>query len=575
MSWTVTETNDALVDDLSATLNVSKVTGRLLVQRGLTSAQSANAYLRPNLANLEDPFRIKNLRKAVDRIEQAIGAQESIIVFGDYDVDGITSTVQLVSILRKFGLNPQFCVPLRLDEGYGLSREAIDRAFDSSVPDLFIAVDCGTNSHEEIAYLRDLGCDVIIVDHHQSLTTAPKDCIFINPHVNDAENVSWGDLCTAGLVFKLLHGLLKSLRMAGDGLAARLRLKDYLDLVAMGTVADMVPLQGENRILSWYGLRHLHANGRSGIVALAKVSSIEAGQKMTSSDISFKLAPRINASGRLADASLPITLLLSEDLSTSRRIAKELDDINCERQSIQQSIITEAEQRAEAEFADAPGIVLFSEGWHSGVVGIVASRISRRFHKPCVILGAESGRIAKGSGRSIATVNLVKIFELCHDLLESWGGHPMAAGISLQASSVAAFTQRYLEVLQTLYPQGVDKPSLKLASWLSPEDLNEQLLAELDLLSPFGQGNQEPVFGLKNVVLDQTPQSFGQNQSHFRFHLQCSETSVVAGVAWSMQHIPEAGQPIDLAFRFARNYWRGRCNPQMTLIDWRPAVFAN
>ena len=567
MLWTAIETDETLASKLSAKLGVSKVLGCLLVQRGLTTVEAAETYLRPRLAYLEDPFRIANLKAAVTRIEQAIEKEESIVVFGDYDVDGITSTVQLISLLRNFGLDPRFCVPLRLDEGYGLSREAIDRVFAGDIPDLFIAVDCGTNAHEQIAYLRGLGCDVIIVDHHQCRTKAPENCIFINPHVNDAEESPWRELCTAGLVFKLLHGVLKSRRSAGDSKAEAIQLKDYLDLVAMGTVADLVPLHNENRILSWYGLRHLRANSRSGIEALAEISGIDKQQELTSSDISFKLAPRINASGRLADATLPITLLLSDDQQANRRIAKELDEINRERQSIQQGIVEEAERRAEAEFADASGIVLFDRGWHPGVVGIVASRVSRRFHKPCVILGAE-GNTAKGSGRSVGAVNLVEVFEHCTDLLESWGGHPMAAGLALKDSDVAAFTRRYLEALQSLYPEGLAEPSLEVSCWLEADDLNEGLLEELDCLHPFGQNNREPVFGLKHIVLGEAPQVFGEN--HFRFSLPVSEGKSIAGIAWRMQNIPEAGQPIRMAVRFAWNYWRNRQNPQVTLIDWMP-----
>ncbi len=568
MLWTTTDADEALANRLSEALNVSNIMGRLLTQRGLNSAETATNYLRPRLANIDDPFQIKNLEKAAVRIGQAIDRNESIVVFGDYDVDGVTSTVQLVSMLRRFGLEPRFCVPLRLDEGYGLSQEAIDRSFGNKTPDLFIAVDCGTNSHEQIAYLRELGCDVIIVDHHQSREQAPENCIFINPHVNDPEDVPWRDLCTAGLVFKLLHGLLKSRRAVGDKLAESIQLKDYLDLVAMGTIADLVPLQGENRTFSWYGLRHLRTNARSGINALAKIGGIDTSHEMTSADISFKLAPRINASGRLADATLPITLLLSDDQSTNRKIAEELDGINRERQSIQKNIVDEAERRAESEFSDAPGIVLFDKKWHPGVVGIVASRLSRRFHKPCVILGAE-GNVAKGSGRSVATVNLVEVFQKCADLLESWGGHPMAAGVALQASSVSAFTQLYLEALKSLYPNGVGEPTLELSAWLKVDDLNENLLQELDCLHPFGQGNREPVFGLKNVVLRDAPRRFGEG--HFRFYLPNSKGDSVAGVAWRALNVPEVDRPIELAIRFARNYWRDNCTPQITLEDWKYA----
>ena len=571
MLWTTTETNETLAADLSAGLRVSTVMGQLLAQRDLASVEAAEEFLRPRLAQLEDPFALSNLRAAVTRIEQAIEAKESVVVFGDYDVDGVTSTVQLVSILRTLGLDPRYCVPRRLDEGYGLSRAAIDRVCDGDIPELFIALDCGTNAHEPIAYLRELGCDVIVVDHHQTKTEAPQGCIFVNPHVNDAETAPWRNLCTAGLVFKLLHGLLKSRREAEDPLVEGIQLKDYLDLVAMGTVADLVPLRQENRILSWFGLRHLRANGRTGIRALAEVSGIDSSQEMTSSDISFKLAPRINASGRLADAALPIGLLLSDDMRGCLKIAQELDAMNRERQTIERGIAAEAERRAAVEFADEPGIVLFGEDWHAGVVGIVASRVSRHFHKPCVILGAD-GDETHGSGRSVAMVNLVHVFQRCTDLLGHWGGHPMAAGVSLPTANVEAFTARYLESLKALYPEGLPEPSLKLSTWLEVGDLEEGLLEELDRLHPFGQGNAEPTFGLRGVVLEETPHAFGEGNFRFRMPIVNGARSGVAGIAWRMDAVPEVGQRIDMAIRFSWNYWRNSRYPQVTLTDWKPSA---
>ena len=571
MLWTLTETNNTVAADLSAELGVSKVMGKLLSQRDLETVESAEEFLRPRLAQLDNPFALKNLRAAVTRIEQAIEAAESVVVFGDYDVDGVTSTVQLVSMLRTLGLEPRYCVPLRLDEGYGLSRDAINRVFAGEVPDLFIALDCGTNAHEPIAYLRELGCDVIVVDHHQTKTVAPEGCIFVNPHVNDVEDAPWRDLCTAGLVFKLLHGLLKSRREAEDPRVDGIQLKDYLDLVAMGTIADLVPLRGENRILSWFGLRHLRANGRIGVGALAGISGMDSGQEMAASHISFKLAPRINASGRLGDASLPMNLLLSDDLAVCQKIAQELDTLNRERQSIERGIAAKAEQRAAEEFADEPGIVLFGEDWHPGVVGIVASRVSRHFHKPCVILGAD-GDEAHGSGRSVATVNLVEVFQRCTDFLGHWGGHPMAAGVSLKVADIKAFTECYLKSLKVLYPDGLPEPSLQLSTWLDVGNLEEGLLEELDRLHPFGQGNAEPVFGLRGVVLEEEPHPFGEGNFRFRMPKMDGNRTGVAGIAWRMHGLPEVGQSIDLAVRFSWNYWRNSRYPQVTLIDWKPAA---
>jgi len=570
MLWTSIETDESIVLALSQRLGLSKVASQLLVQRGMTTPEAAEEFLRPRLAQLDNPFAMANLEAAVERIERAIEGKESVVVFGDYDVDGVTSTVQLVSMLRSLELEPRFSVPRRMDEGYGLSRDAIDRVFDGQIPELFIALDCGTNAHEPIAYLRELGVDVIIVDHHQTKTQAPVDCIFVNPHVNDPEEAPWRDLCTAGLVFKLLHGLLKHRREAEDPRVEGIQLKDYLDLVAMGTIADLVPLRGENRILSWYGLRHLRANGRTGVRALAEVSGIDSGQEMASSDISFKMAPRINASGRLADASLPIDLLLSDNYTICRTVAQELDEINKERQTIERGIACEAERRALDEFADAPGIVLYGADWHPGVVGIVASRVSRRFHKPCVILGAE-GEDAKGSGRSVAAVNLVEVFQRCAHLLEHWGGHPMAAGVSLKAVDVPAFKECYIESLKTLYPDGLPEPSLEISAWLEHDELGESLLEELDRLHPFGQGNAEPVFGLRGVSLQEAPHAFGEGNFRFRLPPTPGSRRGVAGIAWRLGEPPAMGQKVDMAIRFSWNYWRDNRYPQATLVNWKPA----
>jgi single-stranded-DNA-specific exonuclease len=372
------------------------------------------------------------------------------------------------------------------------------------------------------------------------------------------------------LVFKLLHGILKCRREAEDPRVENLHLKDYLDLVAMGTIADLVPLHAENRIMAWYGLRHLRANRRPGIRSLCAVSGMASGQPLESSDISFKLAPRINASGRLADASQPIELLLGSEAQVCDGIARELDAINRERQTIQQKIASEAEASALADFADAPGIVLHDKEWHPGVVGIVASRVSRRFHKPCLVLGSE-GDTAKGSGRSVAGIDLVKLFQHCDDLLENWGGHPMAAGVSLPASSVDAFRERFLEALALLYPDGLPEPELELASWLELKDLNAAFLESLDRLQPFGQGNREPVFGVRGVVLEANPKAFAKGGGNYSFHLPgpAGDGRCVGGVAWQMESMPKAGEAVDLALRIGWNYWRHSRNLQVTLLDWR------
>lgn len=573
MKWKTNEYEPKLVEHLQQALGLNRIIAELLLERGISTVAAAERFLRPRLSSLEDPFALTNLEAAVDRIEQALEHRESVVILGDYDVDGVTSTVQLVSLLRSLGMDPRFSVPLRMEEGYGMSREAIDRVLDGIVPDLFIALDCGTNAHEAVAYLRKLGVEVIIVDHHQAKEGVPKDCILVNPHVYDAADAPWRNLCTAGLVFKLLHGILKRRRAAEDKRVASLHLRDFLDLVALGTIADLVPLRYENRVLAWYGLQHLRANKRSGVRALCASSGLGTNQPLESSDISFKLAPRINASGRLADASKPIELLLGDDEQTCCGIAQELETTNRERQKIERKIAAEAEAYVEAHYQDVSGIVLYDEDWHSGVVGIVASRVSRRFHKPCLVLGRE-GSMAKGSGRSVAGVDLVQLFQQCDDLLEHWGGHPMAAGISLPVVAIDAFRERFIAALNEACPAGLPEPELELSAWLETEDLNSELLESLDRLQPFGQDNRQPVFGLQGVVLEAAPQAFakGGNNYHFELPAPAGDGRGLKGVAWQMDSMPPVGQAVDLALRFGWNYWRNARNLQVTLLDWRPAI---
>lgn len=568
MIWKTLQADESSVEAIKESHGFSDILARLLVLRGL-DVSNAREYLRPRLEGLPDPYLLNNLQAAAARIGQAIDRGETVAIFGDYDVDGITSTVQLVDSLRFFGLEPRFYVPRRMEEGYGLSPEAIGRVLADGLPDLFIALDCGTNALEPVSDLIARGAEIIIVDHHQAKGELPGGCLLVNPHVEPEGSPQSCDLCTAGLVFKLVHGLVKLRREGGDSRAESFRLKELLDLVALGTVADLVPLTGENRIYSWYGLRHMQARKRIGLRALANVSGIAHDQAISGADLSFKLGPRINASGRLADASLPAELLLCQEETTCRRIAAELDSINSERQEIERTITGVAEQRAEREFADLPGIVLHDPDWHPGVVGIVASRVSRRFNKPSVILGAE-GTMAKGSGRSVDGVDLVQVFQQCDELLGHWGGHPMAAGISMEAVRIPEFTDRFTTALQKLHPEGLPEASLEISVWIDVHKLNSALLDDLGQFHPFGRGNSDPVFGLRGVILEDAPLHFGRG--NLRFRLPDGSTRGISGVAWQMPEAPPTGEPLDFALRFGWNFWRGNGAPQITLLDWRPSA---
>lgn len=567
MRWRHHPLADEQVTALSQELGSTRILAELLLRRGISDPEEARRFLRPHLKQLEDPFCLTNLRQAVERVRQALKSDQQIVVLGDYDVDGVTSTVLLISILQRLGVEPAFIVPRRLEEGYGLSRNAIDRMLEEQKIDLLIAVDCGTNSTEEVAYLRERGIDVIIVDHHRSKEEIPADCILVNPHVVDREDQPWTHLCTVGLVFKLVHGLLKVLRQEDHVAASEIILKEYLDLVAMGTIADLVPLREENRILCKFGLQMIRNSRRLGVTALLEVCGVKAGNEIQPMDISFRIGPRINASGRLADASVPVAMLLSRDRKFCEESASLLDEFNRERQEIERQITQAAEQQKEEQLGEASGIVLFDENWHSGVVGIVASRVSRKYYRPAIILGSE-GELAKGSGRSIEGISLVKILERCDDLLETWGGHPLAVGVSLKKENVPAFQKRFDELVGEACRDHEVEPELELARWLEIADVNEDLLQELDLLHPFGQGNREPLFGLRSIVLRYPPEIF--RDRHFRFQITNNRGKRIFGVAWKMAgRIPPVRVPIDMVCRIYWNLFNGRKYLQLEMIDWR------
>ena len=573
MRWTYTPASADEVESLSKRAGISRVLAELLIRVGLSDHALATQFMQPALSGLNDPFLLRNLEGAATRLRQAIARRENVVVLGDYDVDGVSSTALLVMVLRRFGLDPRFIVPRRSEDGYGLSRSAIDRALEPGKPHLFIALDCGTNSHDEVGYLQSIGIDVMVVDHHRSKEKALDIALLVNPHVEateDGADAAWRNLCTVGLVFKVLHGLLKQLRQENHPVAFRIKLKDHLDLVALGTVADLVPLTGENRIMARHGLRMLQETQRPGLRALMDVSGVSTKQGILPVDISFRLGPRINASGRLADAALSVELLLSDDRTFCFDTARQLDVFNRERQDIERGITEQAERLVETQFASEPGIVLFDEAWHPGVVGIVAGRVTRQYNRPCIVLGNE-GDFAKGSGRSVDGVSLVEILNGCAGNISSWGGHPMAVGISLLKTEVAAFRTRFSDAIRAYSGNGLTEAKLTISSWITADQINDRLMDELEALHPFGQGNPEPVFGVRGVVFRQRPEVF--KLKHFRFSFEDARGRRLHGVAWKMaDRLPPLDKPVDLAIELTWNYFNDRKLLQLEMIDWRPST---
>jgi len=537
--------------------------------RSFSDEADAERHLRPQLAHVTDPFAVGGLREAAERLVLAAERKERIAILGDYDVDGVSSTAMLVHFLRRLGADPAYFVPRRLEEGYGLSMAALDRVLAEANPNLFVALDCGTNSKPEVDRLRAAGVEVIVVDHHVAKDQRAT-CTLVNPRVNDAEDAPWQSLCTAGLVFKLIHGVLKVLRLAGDERGTQILVKDYLDLAALGTIADLVPLRSENRILAAHGLRALGEARRPGVRALIAVSGMEPGGILTSVDVSYRIGPRINASGRLADASLPLKLLLSDSAADCLRDAAQLDAINRERQEIDKKVTEEATAQATA-MGDLAGYVVHGD-WHPGVVGIAAGKICRALDRPVIVLGKE-GETARGSGRSVPGTNLVEALAVCADLLKTYGGHPMAVGVSLNVSDVEAFRARFAAAVEAQRKAGVilaDGRDIDIAHWMKSSEVTDNLLDDLDLLQPYGEGNSEPVFGLKGLVFDRAPTPFGEG--NFRHQVSLGGGRRLNFVAWRMtDRMPEAGRPVDLAVKLQWNRWQGRRLPQAEILDWRYA----
>ncbi|WP_269542213.1 single-stranded-DNA-specific exonuclease RecJ [Cerasicoccus fimbriatus] len=565
MFWRTIDTPHEAIKRLRRELGVCNVVATLLAQRGFIDPEDADRHLNPRLSHLDCPFSINNMDAAVDRLIAAMGNGEEICLVGDYDVDGVTSTSLMVMILRRLGVSPRFYVPRRLDEGYGLSDAALERVLSDGVPDLFIALDCGTNSVNEVAALRKQGVDVLIIDHHQSKDETPADAILINPHISGQSEAAWGDSCTVGLVFKFVHALVKRLREQGNPIAKEIKLRDYLDLVALGTVADLVPLRDENRIFTRFGLQCLGRTERPGLLALMQVAGLELEQPLATTDIAFRLGPRINASGRLGDAAVPVNLLLSEEYSECLDIARELDTRNRERQTIERAIFDEAREQALSQ-GDAAGLVVYGADWHPGVVGIVAGKLAKEFYRPCIALGGE-GELAKGSGRSVAGIDLQAALHLCDSLFIEWGGHPMAVGVTLEAARVDELRKAFSQAVLTVVPEPLE-PELEIAAWMDAAELRGDVVNALDELQPYGQSHPTPVIGLRGVRLMDSAFVFGGRHARFRF--QCNGGDAFSAVAWGMgDRPPPMGREIELAVKLGWNRWQGRCEPQAEVLDWR------
>jgi single-stranded-DNA-specific exonuclease len=583
--WNPAPSQPLLTSTLAAQLSISPLLAQCLVNRGYSDIAVIANFLSPRLKNLADPFLLPNMDAAVTRLLLAHEHQEPLVIFGDYDVDGVTSTTILLEVLRKLGWSADAYLPNRMDEGYGLSRDGVENCLRKFPVKLLLAVDCGSTAVETVAWLEEQGVEVIVLDHHQVSNPAPAAVALVNPQLAfgvpplgglGAElrppkggTPNFQELCSAGLAFKLAHALVKRGRETGLPGAAEFDLRPLLDLVALGTIADLVPLIGENRILVTAGLEKLNTTKRAGILALKAVA--QSPEKLGTHDVGFQLAPRLNAAGRLETAETSLNLMLAENLEAALPLAQDLDARNRERQKIEKAIVEQVIGTVRSKFdAQKDFVIVESELlWHIGVVGIVASRVLSEFYRPTLIIGGENGEM-RGSGRSIAGFDLAAALRECDDLLLRHGGHAMAAGLSIAPGKIDLLRERLNALAKRkLKPEDL-QPSLRLDAELPLADLNLDSLAELEQLKPTGMSNPGVQFYARNLTHKKPLLRMGAAKQHVKLWVT-DGTATHEAVWWNAGNGSLPVGKFDLAFAPGVNEFNGRITVQLKVLDWRPA----
>jgi len=533
----------------------------LLTQRGINTAEKARDFLVPKLASLGDPRMLPDMPAAVIRLLRAVDEKQRVVLYGDYDVDGVTSMALLYLVLEAYGLNAKLFLPSRMEEGYGLSHDGLAKCFEThGKPDLLVALDCGTTSLNEAAWLAEQGVDCVIVDHHELSPQGRPLChALVNPKLAD----DWHYFCTAGLVFKLAHALLKTRP------APNFDLKETLDLVALGTVADLVPLVSENRLLVRRGLEALAQTQRLGLRALKQLAGVDG--LVQTHHVSFRLGPRLNAAGRLDTAATALELLLANETEKAAELANLLEAHNKDRQSVEQAVHAEAESMLATlgNLEQLSAIVLGSRNWHPGVIGIVASRISRLCHRPTILVSFDENGVGKGSGRSIPGFSLVEAIDICRDHLLGGGGHAMAAGISVEEAKLDLFRTAFAIAARRALSDEAMTPLLELDAEVKLKELTLSFLENYKLMEPFGQKNPEPLFFCRRVV----PKLPGRNIKGKHLRLLLTQDGSGMDSIWfnaPIGQLPPA--PWDVAMRLQRSFFRGEEQWQITLEGVRSSL---
>ena len=569
--WQSTSPDPKIIATLSESLNLSRIAATVLANRHISSADDARRFLNPSLNHIRPPFEIRDMNIAVDRIARAVLHRENILIFGDYDADGVTATVILYDFLRRAGAAVSYHIPHRIDEGYSLNPEYIDsRAIPGKI-DLIITVDCGSTSHDALRAARRAGIDVVVSDHHNISEPLPPATAVINPKRSDC-NAGFEHLSGAGVAFCLLICLRRHLRKLNYWDAhSEPNLKAFCDLVAIGTVADLVPLVAENRIFTRTGLEVIASGSRTGIKALSDASRID-GNHADADDIAYRLAPRINAAGRLAHADMAVELLMTTDPASAAKMAATLDGINTRRQATELKICDEILRQLETtpRLLDNMSLVMAHTGWHEGVIGIVASRLAQKYFRPVVLISIRAG-IGKGSARSIPGFDLYQGLSRCKNDLDAFGGHRMAAGLSIRADRIDGFREHFEMTVRQMCTGKVLTPAIDIDADIDLDDINDRLIDELEAFKPFGNGNPEPLFQADNI---RVIHSKIVGRTHRQMVLERYDGTARSRFKAIHFNIDPATAPLEkfakMAFHLRWNRWNGNRTPQLVIVDTDP-----
>ena len=560
-----TEQDYAEAERLSEEVGISPVLCRLLRKRGVKTAAEAKKFFRPSLLDLHDPFLMDGMEAAVERINKALGRKERILVYGDYDVDGTTAVALVYRFLQQFTTNIAYYIPDRDNDGYGVSFKGVDYAKETGVG-LVIVLDCGVKAVDEIAYAKSLGIDFIVCDHHVQGEVLPPAVAILNPKLTGS-NYPYPHLSGCGVGFKLMQAFAKD-----NGIEFS-QLIPFLDLVAVSIASDIVPIMGENRILAYHGLRQINYKPSTGLQAIIEVCGLK-DKEIKFNDIIFKIGPRINASGRMQTGQEAVDLLTEKDYAKALTMSNQINEYNEARKDIDKSMTEEANRIVDnlEDLADKRSIVLYNEDWHRGVIGIVASRLTEIFYRPSVVL-TKTNDIATGSARSVADFDVYKAIESCRDLLDNFGGHSYAAGLSLKVENIEEFTRRFEEYVSENITPNQTEANIDIDEELTFREINFKLYNDLKRFEPFGPDNLKPVFCTHHVYDYGTSRVVGRNQEHIKLELVDNLTSnVINGIAFgqsSQARYIKSKQSFDICYTLEENTHK-RGEVQLLIESIRP-----